>query len=431
MTAALMTCDVCVIGAGPAGIAAAAVAAETGKRVIIVDEGAGPGGQIWRPGGAAPSAAARRWMRRLGSSGAAVWHSSGVVDLRSGAGGRTLALVETRDGVVTVDAAAVVVATGARELFLPFPGWTLPNVLGVGAAQAMLKGGLSFSGRRVVIAGSGPLLLAVAAALARAGADLRLIAEQAPRTRVARFVAGLWRTPGALLQAATYRAATVGTRYAMGSWVVSAEGGNALRSVMVTDGSSARRIDCDMLCVAFGLIPNDEIARRAGCETRAGRVVVDARQLTTVANVYCAGEPTGIGGVELAVVEGEIAGLAASGAAATATLVARRTRLRAYASALEDTFVLRREVTTLATPATIVCRCEDVRLGDVDPTWSSRQAKLYTRAGMGPCQGRICGPALQCMVGWDRDSIRAPTQPARVSTLSAATSSSQSSHAGA
>jgi hypothetical protein len=133
--------------------------------------------------------------------------------------------------------------------------------------------------------------------------------------------------------------------------------------------------------------------------------------------VYCCGEPTGIGGVDLALVEGEIAGHAAAARSVPARLVSRRARYRRDAARLERAFGLRAELFALAESDTIVCRCEDVRWGALDRQWSARQAKLYTRAGMGPCQGRVCGAALECLMGWPADSVRAPAQPARCDTL--------------
>jgi NADPH-dependent 2,4-dienoyl-CoA reductase/sulfur reductase-like enzyme len=411
-------CDVLVVGAGPAGIAAGARAAEAGARVVVVDEGAGPGGQIWRPSLRAPSpAAARRWTARLDASGATVLRSTAVVDVVAQTAGGFAALAEAAGSVVEIAARSVILATGARERFLPFPGWTLPNVFGVGGAQALLKAGLDYRGKRVVIAGSGPLLLPVAASLAHAGANLLYVAEQAPRARVVAYAAGLWRKPSTLAQAASLRSAFLSTPYSTGTWVSSAGGDTTVRSATLTNGRTSRTFECDILCAAFGLVPNVELARLLGCATHAGTVTVAADQATTVVGVYCAGEPTGIGGVDLSLIEGEIAALAATGRPPESRLIAARTALRREAERLDHAFALQPRVRELASPDTVICRCEDVRLRDLDRTWTSRQAKLYTRAGMGPCQGRICGAALQTVMNWSEDSIRLPTQPARVSTL--------------
>jgi D-hydroxyproline dehydrogenase subunit alpha len=412
------TYDVIVVGAGPAGIAAACRAAESGRRVVVIDEGRGPGGQIWRPSlHALPPSDARRWLSRLDASGADVRHSTSVFDATRNAD-RTVVMAAESDGrSLELVSRAVVVATGARERFLPFPGWTLPNVVGVGGAQALLKAGMSVRGRRVVIAGSGPLLLPVAASLASGGAELLLVAEQAPGHAVRKFAMGLWRRPATLVRAAVLRAAFMSTRYSTGTWVTSATGDESVRGVTVTNGETTRTFPCDILCVAFGLVPNVELARLLGCDIVQGAVTVDATQATNVDGVFCAGEPTGIGGVDLSLVEGEIAGFAAAGGSVPQKLVARRAQLRRDAIELDQTFAPRAELRALARPDTIVCRCEDVRLRDLSSNWTARQAKLYVRAGMGPCQGRVCGPALESLMGWTADSVRPPTQPVRLTSL--------------
>jgi NADPH-dependent 2,4-dienoyl-CoA reductase/sulfur reductase-like enzyme len=267
--------------------------------------------------------------------------------------------------------------------------------------------------------------------MAKAGAKLALVAEQASAGNVRKFAMSLWRRPTTLMQAALLRRAFLTTRYSTGTWVASARGDSSVREVTITDGASTRVIACDFLCVAFGLVPNAELARLLGCEVEHGEVTVDATQATTVANVYCAGEPTGIGGVDLSLAEGEIAGLAASGQPVTQRLVSRADGLRHGAARMDSAFALRPELRTLADPDTVVCRCEDVRLRDLSSRWTSRQAKLYTRAGMGPCQGRVCGAALQFLMGWSPDSVRTPMQPARLGSFISGVSSSASIESGA
>jgi thioredoxin reductase len=411
--------DVVVVGGGPAGIAAATRAAEAGARVLLIDEGLGPGGQIWRPKthGAPPRVAAR-WIDRLHRSGAVVRASTFVVDVQQSLNGFVVRAESAGDALV-IEAPAVVLATGAREQFLPFPGWTLPNVFGIGGAQALLKSGLSFRGKRVVIAGTGPLLLPVAASLARAGANVQLVAEQAAFASVARFAWGLWRTPARIAQAMAYRSAFWRTRYQTGVWVASADGDEKIRAVTLTNGARRWTVDCDVLCTAYGLVPNTELACLIGCDVQNDFVVTDDRQTTSLPGVFCAGEPTGIGGVDLALAEGELAGLAASGRPpADGRLRRRRQLLQREASALDRAFAPRAEVKALASAQTVVCRCEDVRAGAIDRAWLPRQAKLYTRMGMGPCQGRICGAAFECVAGWARDAKRPPIEPASVATLS-------------
>lgn len=413
----MVECGIAVIGGGPAGVAAAAVAAGLGRDVVLVDSSPRAGGQIWRHRDLTElPARGRRWVARLGASGARTIFGTTVVD--AWVDGVGIRIVGERDGeALTLRADQVILATGARELFLPFPGWTLPNIFGVGGAQALLRAGLSFAGKRVVIAGSGPLLLAVAASLRGAGAEVVAIAEQADRGALLRFGAGLWRSPARIAQAAGLRASLGRVRYLTGTWVRAARGDGRVQEVELTDGRRSWTERCDVLCTGYGLVPNTELAELLGCDVVGGRVRVDGSQRTSRDRVYCAGEPTGIAGVEAALVEGEIAGRAACGAAIPVRLFARRRREREFAERLDATFSPRAELCAPPPPGTVICRCEDVTIEMLDPEWSFRQAKLYTRIGMGPCQARVCGPAHRCLFGEGTIAGRVPALPAAVTTL--------------
>ena len=262
--AAVLDADVAVIGAGPAGIAAAARAAEAGRRVVVLDEAPNVGGQIWRHRArSALGTDARRWLDRLARTQAHVLRGLAVIDATPAAerGGFTVVAERHRGGVEVVRARALVLATGARERFLPFPGWTLPGVMGIGGAQALLKQGATFRGTRVVIAGSGPLLLPVAASLSDAGARVVLVAEQAPSDAVRDFALSLLSRPETLVQAALYRLAFIRTRYALGTWVTEARGSERVTGVVVSEGRTTRVVGCDVLCTGYGLVPNVELAR--------------------------------------------------------------------------------------------------------------------------------------------------------------------------
>ena len=172
-------------------------------------------------------------------------------------------LAETPEGVCELSYTSLVLATGARERFLPFPGWTLPNVMGAGGLQALVKTGLPIEGKRVVVAGSGPLLLAVGAYLRGRGAEVLLIAEQASSARLARFVMG---SLGKMSQALSLKRQLKGVRYLSGCWVLAAHGEEKLETVTLFRGGKRWQVSCDYLACGFHLVPNVELAELLGCD---------------------------------------------------------------------------------------------------------------------------------------------------------------------
>ncbi len=408
--------EILIVGAGPAGMAAAVRASDHHARVLVLDDNQSPGGQIWRKHRShTHGQTAARWIRKFESR--RIEAVSGAQVIAADAQARTL-LVEQPGGAFPVEYRKLILATGARELFLPFPGWTLPNVMGVGGLQALVKSGLPVRGKRILVAGTGPLLLAAAAFFRKQGAIVPAIAEQSPGRRVAAFGLKLARYPAKLWQALRLRISLAGTRYLTDCWVEAAETRNGSILVRLRRRSATWTTECDYLAAAFGFTANTELAALLGCAIDRGVVRVDELQQTSIPGVYCAGEPTGIGGVDLSLTEGQIAGCAAaSDTDAARHFVARRTRARRFAGALSQAFALREDLRSLATSETIVCRCEDVTLGAVRAASSWRAAKLHTRCGMGPCQGRICGPIAQFLFDWNPESIRPPLFPARVGSL--------------
>ncbi len=409
-------CDLLIVGAGPAGIAAACAAAESGRRICQVDDNPVPGGQIWRGEAANPSSRqARPWLDRFRRAGVELFPETRVIDQPSAG----VLLAESADSSFEIRYEKLILATGARERFLPFPGWTLPNVMGAGGLQALVKAGLPVAGKRAVVAGAGPLLLAVAAYLRKQGADIAGIAEQASWSRLARFGLALTRQPAKLLQAAQLQWGLRGVPYRAGCWPVLAEGNGKIESVVLHCRGKTWRESCDYLACGFGLVPNLELALLLGCAVRHSFVEVNEWQQTSLAGVYSAGEPTGIGGVEGALIEGQIAGYAAAGQLDKARRrFGARNTARRFQVRLDQAFVLRPELKDLVTAETIVCRCEDVPFGRIQHQDSWKSAKLQTRCGMGPCQGRICGPAIELLLGWTPDSVRPPLYPAPVEHLS-------------
>ncbi len=404
--------DILVVGGGPAGMAAAAHAAESGREAGIVDDNAKLGGQIWR-GESEAEAAASRWAERLRASGAAVLCGRVFHQPEP----RVL-LAEDDDCLHELHYEKLILATGARERFLPFPGWTLPNVMGAGGLQATVKSGLPVRGKRVIVAGTGPLLLAVAAYLRKHGAQIPIICEQASWAALARFSVALLGHPGKIVQGLALKRQLAGATFSANSWPVSASGKTTLETVTISRSGRMETIPCDYLACGFHLVPNLELPLSLGCQIRNGCVQVDDFQRTTVSDVFCAGEPTGIGGVELSLIEGEIAGLTATGRITDASsLFGKRESLRRFARSLDRAFGLRPELKSLPSPETIVCRCEDVRYSVLREQGGWRAAKLQTRCGMGPCQGRICGPATQFLFHWKPDSVRPPIFPVRVESM--------------
>jgi D-hydroxyproline dehydrogenase subunit alpha len=421
--------DMVVVGGGPAGMAAAVTASEAGKRVALLDDNPAPGGQIWRRGVRLP-AMAQQWQARLDASGAVRLSGWRVFDcpeptliraernaaFRVGHGERTW----DGDNYAELRCEKLILATGARERFLPFPGWTLPNVMGAGGMDAMVRGGLDVAGKRIVVAGTGPLLFAVAAHLTERGARIVAVCEQASLVRLAQFGMRMVTEPKKLWQGVHYRRAFRQARFLTGCWVAAAHGSDRLDAVMLRQGNRRWDEACDYLACGFHLVPNTELPARLSCRIADGFVATDETMQTSVFGVYCVGEPTGIGGVELSLLEGQIAASAAAGKAEEARRLARQRRGKlGFVRALHEACALDPQLRGLAADDTIVCRCEDVRFGTLREAGDWRQAKLHTRCGMGPCQGRICGAAAEFLFGWHADSVRPPVFPALVSSLAA------------
>ncbi|UQX03535.1 NAD(P)/FAD-dependent oxidoreductase [Streptomyces sp. RerS4] len=450
--------DLAVVGAGPAGLAAAVTAADLGLRVVLLDAGERPGGQYYRHpapglGAARPQALHHDWRAFATREAALRAHvSAGRVTylplhhvwtvLPDGDGWTLHAVAGSEEAAATLHAVAgseeaaatlrarrVLLATGAYERQLPFPGWTLPGVVGAGGAQAMLKGGLVLPGRRIVVAGSGPLLLAVAGSLAAAGATVPAVVEAASYTAYASRCATLLRNPGKLAEGATYGGALLrrGIRLLTRHAVTEAHGDGRVEAVTLTRldrdwrpvPGTARRVPCDALAVGHGLVPQLELATGLGCATRPapdGTVALelDAAQRTSVPGIWSAGETGGIGGAQLAVAEGEIAAHAIAGRPVPAALDHTRARLRAFAEAMAAAHRPGSGWTGWLPDDADACRCEEVPAGRIREAVrdlgarDARTVKLLTRAGMGWCQGRMCGPAVAALAGAEASADRRP-----------------------
>lgn len=409
--------DVIVVGAGPGGLAAAWEAASQGAQVALLESSPWLGGQIWKDSPEHPvTGQGRRWIERVQSAGIEVFKETTVVAVPTA---RSL-LTESSGGGRVFRWQKLILATGARELFVPFPGWTLPQVVGVGGLQALVKSAWPVKDRRMVIVGSGPLLLAVAAEMRKQGAEVLGLYEQTPWRGLLGFGQAVLSHPSKLVQGAGLGRYLVGIPYRCGWWPVRAEGQQYVESVTLTNGKETRDIDCDLLACAYGLIPNDELPRllKVGCH--GARVLVNENQRSSVDNIFAVGELTGIAGVDGALVEGRIAGLCATGQADKARALFRQRRgWQRFQRQLANAFQLRPELRTLVTDDTIICRCEDVTYGELKQQHNLQDAKLLCRCGMGNCQGRVCGSALQFLREWETTSVREPLRPVRLETLRA------------
>ena len=284
--------DVSVVGGGPAGLAAAVTVAEAGMKVALVDDNPKLGGQIWRAGrNLSPPKDAASWLERLAKSGVRVMGGTRVFHASRG-----VLAIETDEAVAKIYQHNLVLATGAREFFLPFPGWTLPNVVGAGGLQALVKSGLPINGKRVVVAGTGPLLLAVAAHLNDHDAEVVCISEQASMSSLAAFGVAMAAFPKKMVEAVGLRLRTYRTQYRTNSWPVAALGAQRLEAVRIVENGRVREIKCDYLACGYHLVPNTELAQLLRCRLSEGFVEIDELQQTSQPGVYCAGEPTGIGG---------------------------------------------------------------------------------------------------------------------------------------
>ncbi|WP_367319638.1 FAD-dependent oxidoreductase [Streptomyces sp. HUAS ZL42] len=438
-----------VIGAGPAGLAATVAAAAHGVRVTLLDSAAEAGGQFYRQPAAAlrarrPQALHRRWRTwerlrdglnthvRAGAVSHLTDHHVWCVERLSRGFAVHALLGPDQEEPSEVHADAVLLATGGYEKVLPVPGWTLPGVVTAGGAQAMLKGALAVSGRTAVVAGTGPLLLPVATGLAAAGIEVAALVESADPKAFVRRARALAGRPGKVAEGAGYAARLLRhrVRTLVHHTVVEAHGTERLEAVTVaaldTRGrvrpGTGRRIPCDTLAVGHGMLPHTDLAETLGCRLDGLAVHVDDEQRTDVPGVWAAGETTGIGGAALSLAEGHIAGRSAAARLngtepdprAWAAAARTRARLRDFFTALDTVYAPPAQWAEQVTDDTVVCRCEEVtggaireavaELGAGDP----RTVKLLTRAGMGWCQGRVCGPAVAGLAGCALTPSRRP-----------------------
>ncbi|SFL18378.1 NAD(P)/FAD-dependent oxidoreductase [Shimia haliotis] len=447
--------DLAVVGAGPAGMAAAREAAEAGLCVALVDEQPRVGGQIYRnvERVEAPLAAVlgKEFMSGAGLAKdvqhAGITHLAGFSVLAFEKGKLALGAAS---GAMRIEAREVLLATGAIERPMPMPGWTLPGVMGAGAAQVMLKqSGLAVE--NAVLVGSGPLLHLVAVQLTRAGAPPRAIVETRRRGDARRAVMK-WRLA---LRAMPYikrslanltELRNAGVRRYMGSRDVALLGERRVESVVFASGGRRREVPCDVALLHHGVIPHVQASRAAGVshiwsESQMAYVPeCDIWGRTDAPHVWVAGDGAWIGGARVAELSGRIAALGIAHDLGYVRSVERDRRMAAWFEEREFELSLRPLIDRAFPPyeaaltpedSVAVCRCEEVTAGQVRAAVAAGatnvgDAKVMTRVGMGRCQGRMCFPSVARIVAEARDvpvvdagqlSARPPIKPVTLGAL--------------
>ena len=452
--------DFAIVGAGPAGLAAATTAAELGLRTVLIDEQPAPGGQIYRN---VESVAAERpaSMKILGPD-----YATGLDVVKSFRASRAEYLpltsvwqidaahniyVRSRKGAARISAQRILIATGGMERALPIPGWTLPGVMTCGAIQTLLKSTGIVPDGRIVLAGSGPLLLLVASQLLHAGVKPAAILETGKNYLAALpHLPGFLGTPSYALKGialiAELRRAGVVIRSGVRQMHV--RGDERARAVEYIWRGKSLRESADIVLLHQGVVPNANLGLSLRCEhewselQRCFRPHLDAWGNTSVEGVQIAGDSGGVIGAHAAELSGHLAALGAAAAVAKIAesqrdelaqplrkKLARQLAARPFLDAL---YRPAQEMVAPREPETVVCRCEEVRAGEIRRLVTDQgcpgpnQMKSFARCGMGPCQGRVCGLTVveliaECRgvpvseVGYYR--IRSPIKPVTVGDI--------------
>lgn len=446
------TCDLAIVGAGPAGMAAAAAAAKAGLRTVLLDEGEGPGGQIYRD-------IERSTSRRKSVLGPDYAAGEGLVaDLRAS---DAIYLVRSTVWNISTDrlidyscggssfqlqATYILAATGTVERSCPIPGWTKPGVTTVGALQILLKSA-GIVEENAVIAGSGPLLWLVASQMVDAGLPPVAVVETTPRGRfqaalphILRAVRGHRYLRKGFSLIRKVRAANVPIY--TGATNLKILGDHDAAGLQFSSKGRLQNIPAKHIALHQGVVPNPQITRLLGCEHRwdkmqqCFRPVVNARGLTSFENVYVAGDGAGIMGAISAALQGRLVALDIAQKLGKMP-VDRPTRLEA---GLTKAGAIRPFLESLYAPApeflsppddVLVCRCEEITAGAIRKAVDlgapgPNQVKSYLRSGMGPCQGRVCGLIVAAVIAQRRGvsmddtgyfRIRPPLKPLRLQEL--------------
>ncbi|MBV4523259.1 FAD-dependent oxidoreductase [Pseudomonas sp. SWRI74] len=432
--------SVVIIGAGPAGIRAAQTLVEHGVRPVLLDEAARGGGQIYRR---QPANFKRSAVKLYGFEARKANALHQTIDtLREQLDYRPETLVwNAEDGTLDtlhdghaarLEFSKVIVATGATDRILPVPGWTLPGVYSLGAAQIALKFQGCAIGERVVFAGSGPLLYLVAYQYAKAGAKVVAVLDSSPFSAQARALPGLLSQPATLAKGIYYRGwlTAHGIAVHQGATLNRIDGEQRVQSLKWSDSNGQHQLDCDAVAFAHGLRSETQLADLLGCEfawnplNRAWLPTRDNAGRSSIAQVYLAGDGAGIMGADAAEMAGERAALALLEDIGylippqrPAQLEQSLKRIGDFRQGLERAFAFPEHWAAEVADDVMVCRCEEVRAGDIrevvrEGHWEINRVKAHCRVGMGRCQGRMCGAAAAEIIA--RESQRPVSEIGRL-----------------
>lgn len=422
------------MGAGTGGLSAAITAAQAGVQVTLLDEYHHPGGQFLRGAYREGASSVKTRTERLSRSLLEQLPSQNI-DIRTGTlvwgiEGHRLAIHSVL-GTEWLEAKKIIIATGARELITPFPGWTLPGVMTVGAAQILAKEHGVLPGKRILLAGSGPLLLATAGALRQPKKDVSIlgILETTQPLAWMKYAPVALGNPDRLQEGWQYARTLFANKiaYRFGHVVIRAEGADRLTGVTIAKinrqgkivSDSEQHLSLDTLCIGFGFVPNTELTQLAGCvhehlPERGGWVpITDETLQTSVPGIYAVGETAGVGGAKVALIQGQIAGLAVAlelkrpnkdeFARRYIPLNKQLQPLKRFGAMLNILFRPPPALDSLITDETIICRCGQVRAGEIRQAirrgaHTLSDLKNWLPVGQGHCQGRTCGPLLTRLI---------------------------------
>lgn len=429
--------DLIIVGAGPAGLAAAAEASALGLSTLIADENAGPGGQIYRAITTTPvkrrDVLGKAYWEGLSLTKAlelascdytpqtVVWSAEAAIDGSSKSSEtRSFDVGLSKNGKARmIQAKRMILATGALERPFPLPGWTLPGVMTAGAAQIALKGSALVPEGRTVLAGSGPLLLLLADQLKRAGANIVAVLETTPKSNLkaalpllADFLRSSYALSGFKLLAKSVFSLPMHRNVSD----LKILGDERVQSISFRCNGRQQRIDCEQVLLHQGVIPNINMANALGCDLHWDKSIhawaptVDDWFESSVPGIAIAGDGAGIGGALSAAIRGQIAAVAAGAALGRIDLAtkgkmasmkrAQATRLSRGRRFIDALYKPAQQMLRPSDPSTIICRCEEIQASQIRDVvrelhvQGPNQLKAYLRSGMGPCQGRMCGPSV-------------------------------------